>query len=189
LRHHPATSRHGSTTDNFFLSASQRIAARTLAAKFGGDKGAADWRHVGRLAGFTNRKAKYQSKDGAYPSVRIFDARPAHVYAAAGDFVANVREANSSLGNPTRAAASAHRDDRLLSIDEFQSNPSYDGDGNRIDLAYSVYALAHGVSEPAIADAINSRNLSKKGAPSRQSGYIRRTIAKASQRVQDRSDQ
>ncbi len=27
-------------------------AARTLAAKFGGDRGAADWRHFGRLAGF-----------------------------------------------------------------------------------------------------------------------------------------
>ena len=34
-------------------------AARALAEKFGGDTGAADWRHYGRLAGFANRKAKY----------------------------------------------------------------------------------------------------------------------------------
>ena len=34
--------------------------ARALAEKFGGDRGAADWRHFGRLAGFTNRKQKYQ---------------------------------------------------------------------------------------------------------------------------------
>ena len=34
-------------------------AARALAEKFGGDRGAADWRHFGRLAGFANRKAKY----------------------------------------------------------------------------------------------------------------------------------
>ncbi len=159
------------------------IAARTLAAKFGGDKGAADWRHFGRLAGFTNRKAKYQSQDGAYPFVRIIDARPAHLYSAAESFVADVREAVSSLENPTRAATSAHRDGRLLSIDDFRSNPSYDGDGNRIDLAYSVYALAHGVSEAVIAEAINSRDLSKKGAPNRQSAYTSRTIAKAAQRV------
>ena len=160
------------------------IAARTLATKFGGDKGAADWRHFGRLAGFTNRKAKYQSRDGTYPFVRIIDAGQAHVYAAADDFVANVREVASSLESPTRAAASAHSDRRLLSIDDFRSNPSYDGDGNRIDLAYSVYALAHGVSEAAVAEAINSRDLSKKGAPSRQSAYTSRTIAKAAQRLQ-----
>jgi hypothetical protein len=36
-------------------------AARALAEQFGGDRGAADWRHFGRLAGFTNRKLKYQS--------------------------------------------------------------------------------------------------------------------------------
>jgi hypothetical protein len=36
------------------------LAARTLAQQFGGDPGAADWRHFGRLAGFTNRKEKYR---------------------------------------------------------------------------------------------------------------------------------
>jgi hypothetical protein len=160
------------------------IAARTLAAKFGGDKGAADWRHFGRLAGFTNRKAKYQSLAGTYPFVRIVDAGPSQVYASAGEFVSGVREAVSSLDRPARAAVSAPNSGRLLSIDDFRSNPSYGGDGNRIDLAYSVYALAHGIGEAAIAEAINSRDLSKKGAPSRQSAYTSRTIAKAAQRIQ-----
>jgi hypothetical protein len=115
--------------------------------------------------------------------VRVIEARPAHVYAAAGDFVNGVREVACALENPPRAAASSRSDGRLLSIDDFRSNPSYDGDGNRIDLAYSVYALAHGVSEAAVAEAINSRDLSKKGAPSRQSAYTSRTIAKAAQRI------
>jgi hypothetical protein len=35
-------------------------AARALAERFGGDPRAADWRHFGRLAGFTNRKEKYR---------------------------------------------------------------------------------------------------------------------------------
>lgn len=160
------------------------IAARTLAAKFGGDKGAADWRHFGRLAGFTNRKAKYQSQDGNFPFVRIIEARQQHVYGAAGDFLAAVRQVTASFESPMRTASSAPSAGPLLSIDDFRSNPSYDGDGNRIDLAYSVYALAHGVSEAAVAEAINSRDLSKKGAPSRQSAYISRTIAKAAQRIQ-----
>ena len=38
------------------------MAARKLAEEFGGDRGAADWRHFGRLAGFTNRKAKYMNR-------------------------------------------------------------------------------------------------------------------------------
>src|ERR671921_963378 len=47
--------------------------ARGLAEKFGGDKGAADWRHFGRLAGLTNRKPKYQASNGQYPFVRLIE--------------------------------------------------------------------------------------------------------------------
>src|SRR5437879_5261774 len=43
-------------------------AARALADNFGGDRGAADWRHYGRLAGFTNRKEKYRdAATGMHP--------------------------------------------------------------------------------------------------------------------------
>src|SRR3982751_3996567 len=50
------------------------LAARTLAERFGGDKGAADWRHFGRLAGLTNRKSKHRAGDGRYPFVRLVQA-------------------------------------------------------------------------------------------------------------------
>jgi hypothetical protein len=161
------------------------LAARALAEKFGGDRGAADWRHFGRLAGFTNRKAKYQSPDGAYPFVRIMELRPNQAYASSADLVKDVLKATSSLEIPTRTAANANTSGRLLTIDDFRRNPRYDGDGNRIDLAYSIYALANCVNEEAIAAAINSRDLSKKGSNSRQSAYTSRTIAKATQRIQD----
>src|ERR1039457_3666856 len=36
-------------------------AARALAQEYDGDLGAADWRHFGRLAGFTNREEKYKA--------------------------------------------------------------------------------------------------------------------------------
>ena len=55
----------------------------------------------------------------------------------------------------------------------------YGGDGNRIDLAYAVYALAHGASENEVRSAIASRDLSKKGPESRQQAYVERTIRKA----------
>ena len=69
--------------------------------------------------------------------------------------------------------------ERLKSIDEFRTDPAYRGDGNRIDLAFSLHALAHGYSEDAIRTAIRTRDLSKKGSTARQLTYIDRTIAKA----------
>ena len=63
-----------------------------------------------------------------------------------------------------------------LTIDDFRAKPAYGGDGNRIDLAYTVYASTHGVSEADIRSAIASRDLSKKGPEQRQLNYIERTI-------------
>src|SRR5262245_46563583 len=60
------------------------------------------------------------------------------------------------------------RPGRLRTIDDFRCDPVYAGDGDRIDLAYSVYALADGVDETAVRRAIESRDLSKKGSDARQ---------------------
>lgn len=154
------------------------LAARTLAERYGGDKGAADWRHFGRLAGLTNRKANYRDVDGRYPFVRLVEAtgRP---YAERARFVQEIavllpkKQATVHLaGGPMRGAA-------RFTIDDFRSKAVYGGDGNRIDLAYAVYALSHGVSPAEVRAAIASRDLSKKGPEHRQLDYIERTIRKA----------
>ena len=71
------------------------MAARKLAEEFGGDRGAADWRHFGRLAGFTNRKAKYMTASGLFPFVRLIEA-PGIRYPEGerfeGRFVPNVKQ-------------------------------------------------------------------------------------------------
>ena len=51
------------------------MAARKLAEEFGGDRGAADWRHFGRLAGFTNRKAEIYDRRRPLP-IRSTDRGP-----------------------------------------------------------------------------------------------------------------
>jgi hypothetical protein len=66
----------------------------------------------------------------------------------------------------------------LKSIEQFRANPTYAGDGTRIDLAYSIYALAHGASESAVSEVIRSRDLSHKGNEERQAKYVDRTIRK-----------
>jgi hypothetical protein len=49
--------------------------ARQLARRYGGDLASADWRHLGRLAGFTNQKPARRTPNGYPPWVRILHAR------------------------------------------------------------------------------------------------------------------
>ena len=158
-------------------------AARTLAERFGGDVGAADWRHFGRLSGFANRKPKYQDvTTGLYPLVWLIEAE-GKVYPRAHYFLASVRrsvEERLQVRERLRLRTITPPIGRQRrTIDSFRSDPRYAGDGNRIDLAYAVYALSHGATEGEVAAAIRTRDLSKKGAEHRQQDYVERTIRKA----------
>jgi hypothetical protein len=156
-------------------------AARALAEQFGGDRGAADWRHFGRLAGFTNRKLKYQSPEGLFPFVRLV-AAPGCGYQAAGKFL---EEVESKLEAETQrrarqpmATERLQRQEALKTIEHFRANPAYGGDGTRIDLAFAIYALSHGLTETQVETALRSRDLSHKGDERRQAEYLDRTIKK-----------
>ena len=48
---------------------------RQLARAYGGDMGSTDWRHLGRLAGFTNQKPQRRTSGGYAPWVKIVYAR------------------------------------------------------------------------------------------------------------------
>jgi hypothetical protein len=49
--------------------------AMQLARHYGGDPASADWRHMGRLAGFSNQKLSRRSRGGYGPWVQIVHAR------------------------------------------------------------------------------------------------------------------
>ena len=160
-------------------------AARALAQRFGGDIGAADWRHFGRLSGFTNRKEKYRdATTGLYPFVKLVDAGGA-VYSAAERFIEEVgqgienRHREERERRAVRPSVSSPHVPAMKSIDVFRADPRYGGDGTRIDLAYAVYAIAHGRTEAEVEAAIRSRDLSHKGTERRQHEYVERTIKKA----------
>src|ERR1700733_11069525 len=154
-------------------------AARALADKFGGDRGAADWRHFGRLAGFTNRKAKYfDANTGLYPFVRLIEALGG-IYPEAERFLASVNSGlerrqveREQLRQHVHAATIRPQD--LKAIDVFRADGRYGGDGTRVDLAYAVYALSHGAGVADVGTAIRSRDLSHKGNERRQNDYIDR---------------
>jgi RepB DNA-primase from phage plasmid len=159
-------------------------AARALAQKFGGDRGAADWRHFGRLAGFANRKVKhFDASTGLYPFVRLIETAGG-VYPEAERFLAGLKsdlERRHAEREQLRQRAKAVtiRPQDLKNIDVFRGDSRYGGDGTRVDLAYAVYALSHRASAEEVEAAIRSRDLSHKGNQRRQNDYVERTIKKA----------
>src|SRR5262245_26307469 len=114
---------HGRRLPKEFSSA----AARELAACFGGDRGSADWRHYGRLAGFTNRKPKHQLSDGRFPFVRLTHA-DGQVYPAVREFLSLVaaevdarrREADRRRA---RSMQTTLRNTAVKSIADFRQDP------------------------------------------------------------------
>jgi hypothetical protein len=171
---------------------SQRVssaAARALAEQFGGDLGSADWRHYGRLAGFTNRKEKHRQEDGRFPFVQLIHAG-GEVYPNANDFLLRIEdqlEAARREAEKRRSWANNRfrQNGDVKSIEYFRRDPRYGGDGNRIDIAYAVYALSHGVPEEQVRMAITSRDLNHKGNEKRQADYVDRTIQKAVRAFRD----
>lgn len=155
------------------------LAARALAEKFGGDKGAADWRHFGRLAGFTNRKQKYRTASGAFPFVRIGSPHPQREYTKASSFISELSHRTADDRTGPSEVRTYRPIGRLKTIDEFRNSAVYGGDGNRIDLAYAIYSFSHGVCESKIENDIRSRDLSKKGSLESQNRYLKRTLEKA----------
>jgi len=57
-------------------------------------------------------------------------------------------------------------------IEDFRTDDAYAIDGNRVDLAFAIHALAHGTSETAVLPAIKSRDFSKKGSVAQQLAYV-----------------
>ena len=169
---------HGRTLDQAMSS----WAARELARRFGGDPSSADWRHFGRLAGFTNRKSERQSSNGFAPYVRLHQCE-GRMYDEAQNFLKEVK----SLAEKAAAERAKQMNSRWTSdensvrpLAEFHHNPRYGGDLHRADMAWALHAAGRGLPEDQIRNEIlHGRDLSKKGARTRQIDYAARTAIKA----------
>ena len=119
--------------------------------------------------------------------MRLHEATGA-VYSKAVAFLAEVKalyEAEQSkLPPPAFLRRRSPCRSNLKSIEDFRTKPIYGGDQTRVDLAYAVYALAHGVPENDARNALASRDLTHKGNRKRQQEYIDRTIKKARERIE-----
>jgi len=157
-------------------------AAKELARRFGGDPSSADWRHFGRLAGFTNQKPGRRLPTGLPPFVQLRQSW-AGVYTTAAEFLEQViaLAERSRLRTPASAHPQPHPHVQLhRAVSDFHQDPRYAGDLHRADMAWAIYAASRGVPEQRIRDAIlHARDLTKKGGPARQLDYAERTASKA----------
>ncbi len=174
---------HGRTLDRSTSS----YAAKELAKRFGGDLSSADWRHFGRLAGFTNRKPERLSPNGLAPFVRLgqWEGR---IYDAAEEFLIQAKSlVEKAVGERAtrRTSRSTSSDNAICSLAEFHRNSHYDGDLHRADMAWALHAASRGLSERRIRDEIlHARDLSKKGRIQRRINYAERTAIKALKAVE-----
>jgi hypothetical protein len=173
--------KHGEVLDE---TASTR-AAKLLAERYGGDPGSADWRHFGRLAGFTNPKPSRRLASGLAPFARLLDAS-GQVYRQAPVFIAEVKAALAGEGTmvvdgePDRVGQGALERPPIKPLAEFHDDPHYGGDLHRADLAWARHAATMGLSASEIRAVIMEvRDLAKKGSAKRQREYVERTAGKA----------
>jgi hypothetical protein len=76
------------------------LISKQLAHTYGGDLASTDWRHLGRLAGFTNQKLERRTPSGSAPWVKVVEARPI-LASAAQDLLHSALQA---IAQPSTAA-------------------------------------------------------------------------------------
>src|SRR6266478_6248503 len=123
-------------------------AAKALVERFGGDPASADWRHFGRLAGFTNPKRERRLPSGMQPFAMLRSAT-GRVYSKAAEFLAGIRA--SGDGREMQAEEPRKRDRRkgkveVRALNDFHADPLYGGDLHRADMAWAKHAAGCGLT-------------------------------------------
>jgi hypothetical protein len=166
-------------------AATSTRAAKALVERFGGDPSSADWRHFGRLAGFTNPKRERQLQSGMRPFARLRSAT-GRVYSRAAEFRVRISEdeqhQRETVKGEQQHTTPRRRTERVgvKALKEFHDDAIYAGDLHRADMAWAKHAAGCGLTlEQIKAELLNGRDLSKKGNHKRQVEYVTRTAEKA----------
>jgi hypothetical protein len=165
-------------------------AGKHLADLYGGDRASTDWRHLGRLAGFTNQKPQRRSRAGYAPWVRVVHARVGLAPQAAA-LLRSVRAMAPPaccIGQETTDTAWAP-----TSVTALEAHAIYRGciqrwhirqrfpqpDWSIVDLWVARHLLSQGTPGTRVHDILQ---LASPGFPRRHGDpedYLRRTLARA----------
>ena len=166
------------------------VICKSIAKRYQGDKDSADWRHYGRLAGFTNRKPKHISDNGRQPFV-LLSSGNGKMAEKAGQLISQAIEAIEKINieNEQRQAFIATRktNDNLKDGCQFyesellglESRYGLSMDRSKADWMIVNKMISLGYSEENIREAmeINSPALEKR--KSHSDNYIRITLDNA----------
>jgi hypothetical protein len=159
------------------------LAAKTLAAQFGADGSAADWRRFGRGPGFTNRKSQHRNPQGFYPFARL-TSHAGQGFPAAVPFHCQLLSLQHRADQERKVhrlsfAARPMRVHADVSLTRFRTSPRYQGRPAAADMAFCIAACSQGWAESDIAAALACQYLSCDPNRTRQAAYISRTLTKA----------
>lgn len=160
--------------------------SREIATRYDGDAASTDALHFGRLAGFTNRKAKYARPNGHFPFVYV---RVAEYQEAPNAIVMNICQEVSVEKHPVHtkqitSIASDRWTDTWASIVRIAQNIAID-DASRREFWMVCRALQAGIPADAIDGYLAPMALARgKGDEAKVADYVKRTINNARRKVQ-----
>jgi hypothetical protein len=158
------------------------LIARKLASLADGDRGAANWRQAGALAGFMNCKKKHRRGDGSYPLIQLHLARR-QVFERAEVLIAYAEQAEASQRKrweTVRALYANSQSGKIKPIAAFHAHSRYEGDLHRADLGWAIHALSNGLGDDEVRRTIlTARDLRHKGSRHEQERYAARTVRAA----------
>lgn len=163
--------------------------ARRLAHQYHGDPASADWRHMGRLAGFTNQKPERRTIYGYAPWVRIVHARAGLAPGAE----ALIQSAGNALRYPCHGELGHRLDSTATSVDPARAGQMYQNllrqwriaqrfsrpDWSIVDLWVARRLLGWGLPPHQVEDVIRLGSPQFPRRHGNPGDYLRRTLARA----------
>ena len=164
-------------------------AAKLLAARYGGDPGSADARHLGRMVGFINRKPKHEHPHhpGGFPWVQLRRAAggvcpngaallaeaQARIHPVSGESMAPLglgpRSALAADDAPLRAAR--WREGLAAALPAGQRL-----DRSRADYSVAAHLLRAGAGPDVAAEVLRGGDRARGLLPDQGERYVRRTV-------------
>ena len=170
--------------------------AKQLARRYGGDRASADWRHLGRLAGFTNQKPTRRNQHGYAPWVKVLYAQAGlvtqaatllHVAQGDGPRPSQPRAPGSRalLGHtvaPLHPAAAGVYADCLHRLRIPQRFPQ--PDWSIADQWIAKELLRHGTPAPQVAAILRAGSPGFPRRHAQPDDYLSRTLARAASELE-----
>jgi RepB DNA-primase from phage plasmid len=175
---------------------------KQLAHLYGGDLASTDWRHLGRLAGFTNQKPQRRNRGGYPPWVKVLHAHAslASQGAALLEAAAHRLDSSSSLALAPRISLSAPAHGDAAVTGRLARSPAAAGAAKIYASWFHRLRIRERFPQPdwSIADKWIAKELLRRGTPAPQvaailrggspgfprrhshpDDYLRRTLARA----------